>query len=198
MASRLERRERDWSVLPAQWRDDPMEQARSNLRRATVTPMKMTWTFHRFVRSDNRWIDTPEAEADAAMGVLAPAKLEAEATLSFDGMFSIRDTVWPLAWRLCLEPVCALLGEGKAEWQYRCFESPTLVTLRAGDTVYIRRDAQPEVGFLAREFWPALVAAGSRVLALAERDRGSADRNVMLLRASRDKAEVIVRERGWM
>jgi hypothetical protein len=159
----------------------------------------LMWTYHRFVRADNRWIDTPGGEADATAGLLAPAKLEAEATLSFDGVISIRDTVWPLAWRLCLEPVRALLGEGQPEWQYRGFESPTLVTLRTGsDTVYVRRDAQPETGFVARDFWSALVSAGSRVLALAERDRGSSDRNVALLRPSRDKAEAILRERGWM
>jgi hypothetical protein len=174
-----------------------MELARSHLRRATVRPMKATWTFHRFERSNNRWIDTPEVDATA--GVLAPSKPETEATLSLNAAFSIRDTVWPLAWRLCLEPLRAVLGEGQAQWQYRCFESPTQVTLREADEmVYVRRDTQSEIAFLARELWPALVAAGSRVLALAERDRGPTDRNVALLRPSREQAEAILRERGWM
>jgi hypothetical protein len=53
--------------------------------------MKATWTFHRFERSGNRWTDTPDADATA--GVLAPTKPEMEATLSFDAVFSFRDTI---------------------------------------------------------------------------------------------------------
>lgn len=174
-----------------------MEQARSHPRRATMMPMMATWIFHRFERSGNRWIDTPDAETTA--GVLAPTKPEIEATLSLDAVFSIRDTVWPLAWRLCLEPLRAVLGKGQVQWQYRCFDSPTQVILRAADDrVYVRRDAQPEIAFLASELWPALVAAGSRVLALAERDRGPTDSNVALLRPAHEQAEAILRERGWM
>ena len=127
-----------------------------------MSPMMATWTFHRFGRSSNRSIDTPDAEAVA--GVLAPAKPEIEATLSLDAVFSIRDTVWPLAWRLCLEPLPAVLSEGQAQWQYRCFDSPTQVMLRAADDrVYVRRDAQPEIAFLASELWPALVAGRCRL-----------------------------------
>jgi len=159
--------------------------------------MMATWTIHRFERSNNRWIDT--LDADAIAGVLAPTKPEIEATLSLDAVFSIRDTVWPLAWRLCLEPLSAVLSEGQVQWQYRCFNSPTQVVLRAADDrVYVRRDTQPEIAFLASELWPALVAAGSRVLALAERDRGPTDRNVALLRPARDQAEEILRKRGWI
>jgi len=159
--------------------------------------MMAMWTFHRFERSGNRWIDTPDA--DAIAGVLAPTNHEIEATLSLGTVFSIRDTVWPLAWRLCLEPLPGMLGEGQVQWQYRCFDSPTQVMLRAADDrVYVRRDAQPEIAFLASELWPALVAAGSRVLALAERDRGSTDSNVALLRPAREQAEAILRKRGWI
>ena len=160
--------------------------------------MNAIWTFHRFERSESRWIDIPDVEADATAGVLAPIRPEVEATLSLDNALVIRDTVWPLAWRLCLEPIRSLLADGQPEWLYRCVESPNTYTLRTqGDTVHIRKNQDAESEFPAREFWPALIAAGVRVIALAERGRGSTDRDVALLQPSRTQAEAILRERGW-
>ena len=157
--------------------------------------MKAMWTYHRMVRAEHRWIDTPEVDAGA--GVLAAADRELEATLDLDGRFEIRDIVWPLAWRLCLEPVRALLGESQAEWIYRCFEQNKTVTLRAeGDDVHVITGSERPVLFPAREFWPAMVSAGARVLALAERDRGPDNKSVGLLRSALETAQAVLRERG--
>jgi hypothetical protein len=69
-------------------------------------------------------------------------------------VFSIRDTVWPLAWRLCLEPLPGMLGEGQVQWQYRCFDSPTQVMLRAVDDRVYGANTEPHE-LLARD---ALIA----------------------------------------
>jgi hypothetical protein len=72
--------------------------------------MKATWTFHRLLRPEYRWGDSSEADADSTPGVLAKAERELEATLSLDGLVEIRDVLWPLAWRFCLEPIPVLLA----------------------------------------------------------------------------------------
>jgi hypothetical protein len=165
--------------------------------------MKATWTFHRFVRAESRWIDTPDAEADATAGVLGPARTEREpeleATLAIDESLVIRDTLWPLAWRLCLEPIPALLVDAKGEWVYRCFAQAVSYTLRLdGEVVHVRKNQEPERPFPTRELLTALFAAGAHVTALAERDRGPDGENVGFLRPARDAAEMALRSRGWL
>ncbi len=129
-------------------------------------------------------------------GLLLPTDHEVEATLSFDDEITVRDTVWPLAWRLCLQPVISIVGEGAAEWRYRCYSSRTTITLRAeGDRVWVRRDDGPETAFLADELWSALVSIGEHVVALAERDLGTSARDVELLRPSLEGAREILSKR---
>ncbi|MEQ1504252.1 MAG: hypothetical protein ABMB14_18565 [Myxococcota bacterium] len=150
--------------------------------------MTAIWTFHRF--EDGRWVDTADADADATPGLLLPARPEVEATLTIDGRVAIRDVVWPLAWRLCLEPVRAIRADGATSFTYRCFGAPTVYTLRVdGDLVQLRRNDEPEQAFAAAALWTALIAAGARVEALAARDRGPGDRDVTLLRDARARAE---------
>lgn len=160
--------------------------------------MNVTLVFHRFLDAERRWIDTPDTDAAGSPGVLAPGKNELEATISFDEVVQFRDTPWPLAWRFCLEPVPALLGGQKSEWIYRCFAQSKAYTFKVdGDQVRLEEDQQPKLVAPARELWPALVDAGGRVVALAERDRGPTDREVALLRPSLERAQAALRECGW-
>lgn len=152
--------------------------------------MKVTWTFHRLLRPEYRWVDSTEADAESTSGVLAKAERELEATLSLDGLVEIRDVLWPLAWRFCLEPIPVLLAGTQPEWRYRCFDQPRSYTLRvSGDEVRVLEDGGKEIEFPARALWPALMDAGARVLAWTERDRGVADPNVARLRSSFEHAE---------
>ena len=157
--------------------------------------MIVSWVFHRFVRAERRWIDTVESDAAKCPGILAPAEPELEATLDIDGKVVIRDVLWPLALRFCFEPFCALAIQGQREWTYRCFDAPTTFSMRADrETVWIRRKQEEEIAFAAEACWPALVEAGSRVAAMAERDRGKGNRNVELLISTRDRVEAMRRE----
>lgn len=159
--------------------------------------MKVTWTFHRLLRPEYRWVDSTEADAESTLGVLAKGERELEATLSLDGVVEIRDVLWPLAWRFCLEPIPALLAGTQPEWTYHCFDQPRSYTLRvSGDEVHVLEERGQEVGFPAPALWPALMDAGARVLAWTERDRGVADPNVARLRSSLERAEAALRVWG--
>ncbi|HEX3482633.1 MAG TPA: hypothetical protein VHT91_46805 [Kofleriaceae bacterium] len=161
--------------------------------------MKATWAFHRLLRPEYRWVDSAEADAESTSGVLAKSERELEATLSLDGLVEIRDVLWPLAWRFCLEPISMLLAGAQPEWRYRCFDQPKSYTLRiSGHEVRVLEERGKEVGFPARALWPALMDAGARVLAWTERDRGAADPNVATLRPSLERAEVTLREYGLL
>lgn len=162
--------------------------------------MIVACTLHRFIRDKSRWIDTAITEADGVAGLLVQSDHDIEATLVFGAASSeqvmVRDVVWPLVWRLCLQPVIAVVGEGQGEWRYRCFSSRTTITLRAeGERVWVRRDEGPEAGFAAAELWAELVAIGERVVTLAERDGEANARNVELLRPALEQARGCLRGR---